>query len=122
MAEGPSAFSKDAEPVEEGGIRWFPTPVVGEPYGVATARSDATGQEVRNRLRWYCRIDVDEEVARKTVGLLAAADGRVGAPNYPVFFIPAAMPLTVSRRVRSSSSVRWVRPSRFACSRFSGST
>lgn len=32
--------------------------------------------------------------------------------DYPVFFMPAAIPLTVSRRVRSSMSVRWVRLSR----------
>ncbi len=32
--------------------------------------------------------------------------------DHPVFFMPAAIPLTVSRRVRSSMSVRWVRLSR----------
>ena len=42
--------------------------------------------------------------------------------DYPVFFIPAAMPLTVSRRVRSSASVRWVWLKRCVCSRLSGST
>jgi predicted nucleic acid-binding protein len=47
-------------------------------YGVATARSDTTEQEVRNRLLGYPRIDVDEEVARTAGELLAAADDRAG--------------------------------------------
>jgi len=79
MAEDTGAFSKGAELVEKGEMQWLPTPVVAETYyGVATARSDTTEQEVRNRLLGYPRIDVDEEIARKAGELLAAADDRVG--------------------------------------------
>lgn len=79
MAGDPSAFSKGTELVENGEMQWLPTPVVAEAYyGVATARSDTTKQEVRNRILGYPRIDVDEEIARKAAELLAAADGRVG--------------------------------------------
>lgn len=79
MAEDPDAFSKGAELVDEGEMQWLPTPVVAEAYyGVATARSDTTEQEIRNRLLAYPRIDVDEEIARKAGELLAVADDRVG--------------------------------------------
>jgi predicted nucleic acid-binding protein len=79
MAADPDAFSKGAELVENGEMQWLPTPVVAETYyGVATARSDTTEQEVRNRLLGYPRIDVDEEIARRAGELLAAADDRAG--------------------------------------------
>lgn len=79
MAEDPDAFSKGTELVEAGEMQWLPTPVVAEVYyGVATARSDTTEQEVRNRLLGYPRIDVDEAVARTAGELLATADDRVG--------------------------------------------
>jgi predicted nucleic acid-binding protein len=79
MAEDVGSFSKGAELVENGEMQWLPTPVVAEVYyGVATARSDTTEQEVRNRLLGYPRIDVDEEVARTAGELLAGADDRVG--------------------------------------------
>jgi predicted nucleic acid-binding protein len=81
MAEDPAAFEKGAELVERGEMQWLPTPVVAETYyGVATARSDTTEAEVRNRLLGYPRIDVDEEVARTAGQLLAAADDEAGAP------------------------------------------
>lgn len=75
MASDPDAFAKGTELVERGEMQWLPTPVVAEVYyGVATARSDTTEREVRNRLLGYPRIDVDEEVARTAGELLAAAD------------------------------------------------
>lgn len=78
MAEDPDAFTKGTELVEEGEMQWLPTPVVAEVYyGVATARSDTTEQEVRNRLLGYPRVDVDEEIARTAGELLAQADDRV---------------------------------------------
>jgi len=79
MAEDPDAFSKGAELVDNGEMQWLPTPVVAETYyGVATARSDTTDQEIRNRLLGYPRIDVDEEIARRAGELLAQADDRAG--------------------------------------------
>jgi predicted nucleic acid-binding protein len=79
MAEDPPAFEKGTKLVEEGEMQWLPTPVVAEAYyGVATARSDTTAQEVRNRILGYPRIDVDEEVARTAGELLAAADDHSG--------------------------------------------
>jgi hypothetical protein len=79
MAEDPDAFSKGAELVDAGEMQWLPSPVIAEVYyGVATARSNTTEQEVRNRLLGYPRIDVDEEVARTAGELLAKADDRVG--------------------------------------------
>jgi len=79
MAGDPAAFSKGAELVDDGEMQWLPTPVVAETYyGVATARSETTEQEVRNRLLGYPRIDVDEEIARKAGMLLAEADDTVG--------------------------------------------
>lgn len=79
MAEDPAAFSKGTELVERGEMQWLPTPVVAEAYyGVATAQSDTTKQEVRNRLLGYPRIEVDEEIARVAGELLAAADDREG--------------------------------------------
>lgn len=79
MAEDPNAFSKGTELVENGEMQWLPTPVVAETYyGVATARSDTSEQEVRNRLLGYPRIDVDEEIARTAGKLLAEADDRAG--------------------------------------------
>jgi predicted nucleic acid-binding protein len=79
MSEDPDAFSKGVELADDGEMQWLPTPVVAETYyGVATARSDTTEQEVRNRLLGYPRIDVDEEIARKAGELLAATDDRVG--------------------------------------------
>ena len=79
MADDPDAFAKGAELVENGEMQWLPTPVVAAAYyGVATASSDTTAQEVRNRLLGYPRIDVDDEVARSAGELLAAADDRVG--------------------------------------------
>ncbi|PSP83240.1 transposase [Halobacteriales archaeon QS_1_68_17] len=77
MAEDQDAFSKGTELVENGEMQWLPTPVVAEAYyGVATARSATTEQEVRNRLLGYPRIDVDEEIARTAGELLAEADDR----------------------------------------------
>jgi len=79
MAGDEDAFSKGAELVEDGEMQWLPTPVVAEAYyGVATARSDTSEQEVRNRLLGYPRVDVDEEVARVAGELLAGADDRAG--------------------------------------------
>jgi len=79
MAEDPDAFSKGTELAEDGEMQWLPTPVVAEAYyGVATARSDTTEQEVRNRLLGYPRIDINNEIARTAGELLAAADDRVG--------------------------------------------
>lgn len=69
MADEPDAFEKGTELVERGEMQWLPTPVVAETYyGVATARSDTTEQEVRNRLLGYPRVDVDEAVARRGWG------------------------------------------------------
>ena len=82
MAEDPEAFSKGAELVDKGEMQWLPTPVVAEAYyGVATARSETTEQEIRNRLLGYPRIDVDEEIARKAGELLAMADDHVGGQD-----------------------------------------
>ena len=79
MAEDPDAFLKGTELAEDGEMQWLPTPVVAEAYyGVATARSDTTEQEVRNRLLGYPRIDINNEIARTAGELLAAADDRVG--------------------------------------------
>lgn len=79
MAEDADAFSKGAELVEDGEMQWLPTPVVAEAYyGVTTARSDTTEQELRNRLLGYPRIEVDEEIARRAGELLAEADDRSG--------------------------------------------
>jgi predicted nucleic acid-binding protein len=79
MAADQDAVSKGTELVADGEMQWLPTPVVAETYyGVATARSDTTEQEVRNRLLGYPRIDVDEVIARKAGELLAAADDRSG--------------------------------------------
>lgn len=79
MANDPDAFTKGTELVERGEMQWLPTPVIAETYyGVATARSETTEQEVRNRLLGYPRIDVDEEVARVAGRLLAEADDRAG--------------------------------------------
>lgn len=79
MANDSAAFAKGTELVERGEMQWLPTPVVAETYyGVATARSNTTEQEVRNRLLGYPRIDVDEEVARVAGTLLAEADDRAG--------------------------------------------
>lgn len=80
MAEDPDAFAKGTELVDRGEMQWLPTPVVAETYyGVATARSTTTEEEVRNRLLGYPRIDVDEEVARIAGTLLANADDRSDA-------------------------------------------
>lgn len=80
MAEDPDAFEKGNELVERGEMQWLSTPVVAETYyGVATARSDTTEAEVRNRLLGYPRIEVDEDVARTAGELLAEADDRSGA-------------------------------------------
>lgn len=79
MAEDADAVAKGAELVAAGEMQWLPTPVVAEAYyGVATARSDTTEQEVRNRILGYPRIDVDEQIARRAGELLAAADDHVG--------------------------------------------
>jgi len=79
MANDPDAFAKGTELVERGEMQWLPAPVVAEVYyGVATARSDTTEQEVRNRLLGYPRVDIDEEVARVAGTLLAGADDRAG--------------------------------------------
>lgn len=79
MATDPDAFAKGTELVERGEMQWLPTPVVAETYyGVATARSETTEQEVRNRLLGYPRVDVDEDVARVAGTLLAEADDRAG--------------------------------------------
>jgi len=79
MAGDPDAFAKGADLVERGEMQWLPTPVVAEThYGVATARSDTTERDVRNRLLSYPRIDVDGEVARVAGRLLAGADDRAG--------------------------------------------
>lgn len=77
MADDEAAFSKGVQLVEEGEMQWLPIPVVAEAYyGVATARSNTTEQEVRNRLLGYPRVDVDEEIARVAGELLASADDR----------------------------------------------
>jgi len=82
MAGDPAAFSKGAELGDRGEMQWLPTPVIAETYyGVATARSETTEQEVRNRLLGYPRIDIDEEIARVAGELLAAADDGVGGPS-----------------------------------------
>lgn len=79
MASDPNAFQKGTELVDTGEMQWLPTPVVAEVYyGVATARSSTTGQEVRNRLLGYPRIDVDEELTRTAGELLATADDAAG--------------------------------------------
>ena len=79
MAEDPDAFAKGTELVNRGEMQWLPAPVVAETYyGVSTARSTTTEEEVRNRLLGYPRIDVDEEVARVAGTLLANADDRSG--------------------------------------------
>lgn len=79
MAEDPDAFDKGTELVERGEMQWLPTPVVAEAYyGVATARSESTKQEVRNRLLGYPRVDVDEEVVQVAGTLLVKADDRAG--------------------------------------------
>ncbi len=78
MGDDPDAFEKGAELVDRGEMQWLPTPVDAEAYyGVSTARSDTTEQEIRNRLLGYPRVDVDGEVARTAGELLAAADDRV---------------------------------------------
>lgn len=80
MADDADAFAKGTELVESGAIQWLPTPVVAEAYyGVATARSETTADELRNRLLGYPRIEVDEEIARRAGELLAKADDRAGA-------------------------------------------
>lgn len=74
MANDPAAFEK-GELVVRGEMQWLPTPVVAEAYyGVTTARSDTTDQELRNRLLGYPRVEVDEEIARTAGELLATAD------------------------------------------------
>lgn len=79
MAGDDDAFSKGVELVERGEMQWLPTPVVAEAYyGVATAGSDTTEQEVRNRLLGYPRVSVDDEIARVAGELLAEADDTVG--------------------------------------------
>ncbi|WP_348613023.1 PIN domain-containing protein [Halobaculum rarum] len=79
MANDPDAFEKGAELAENGEMQWLPTPVVAETYyGVKTAGSDTTEQEVRNRLLGYPRVDIDEEIARTAGELLATADDRSG--------------------------------------------
>lgn len=71
MAGDPDAFSKRRELVERGEMQRLPTPVVAETYyGVATARSDATEQEVRNRLLGYPRVEVDNEIAGRRASCL----------------------------------------------------
>jgi predicted nucleic acid-binding protein len=75
MAGGPDAFENGTEVVGRGEMQWLPTPVVAETYyDVATARSDTTETELRNRLLGYPRIEVDEPVARTAGELLATAD------------------------------------------------
>ena len=60
-------------------MQWHPVPVVAETYyGVATARSDTTEADVRNRLLGYPRLDGDEEGARTAGRLLAKADDDSG--------------------------------------------
>lgn len=79
MAADRAALEKGAEIVERGEMQWLPAPVVAEAdYGVATARSDTTEQEIRNRLLGYPRIDVDERFARTAGELLAQADDESG--------------------------------------------
>ena len=80
MAGDPDAFAVGASLAERGEMQWLPTPVVAEAYyGVATARSETTADEVRNRLLGYPRVDIDEEIARTAGELLAAADDRAGS-------------------------------------------
>ena len=79
MADDADAFAKGTALVENGAMQWLPTPVVAEAYyGVATARSATTADELHNRLLGYPRIDVDEEIARRAGELLAKADDRAG--------------------------------------------
>ena len=80
MAGDDDAFSTGVELVERGEMQWLPTPVVAEAYyGVATARSGTTEQEVRNRLLGYPRVSVDDEIARVAGELYADADDRFGS-------------------------------------------
>lgn len=82
MAEDPDAFEKGIELVERGEVQWLPTPVVAEAYyGVATARSETTEAELRNRILGYPRIDVDEGIARTAGSLLARADDAAGGTS-----------------------------------------
>lgn len=79
MAGNPDAFRKGVEVVERGNRQWLPVPVIAEAfYGVATERSDTTEREVKNRLRTYPEIDVNDEIARVTGQLYAKADDQEG--------------------------------------------
>lgn len=82
MAGDPDAFRKGVELVERGEMQRVPAPVVAEAYyGVATAHSDTTESEVRNRLLGYPTVEVDDDVARVAGQLLARADDAAGGDS-----------------------------------------
>jgi predicted nucleic acid-binding protein len=82
MAEDSDAFEKGVTLVDRGEMQWLPTPVVAEVfYGAATERSDTTGDEVRNRLLSYPRIDLNNEIGRIAGQLLANADDDAGGTS-----------------------------------------
>ena len=82
MAGNPDALRKGVEVVERGDRQWLPVPVVAEAfYGGATERSDTTEREVKNRLRNYPEIDVNDEIARVAGRLYAEADDREGSDS-----------------------------------------
>ena len=82
MAGNPDALRKGVEVVERGDRQWLPVPVVAEAfYGGATERSDTTEREVKNRLRNYPEIDVNDEIARVAGRLYAEADDREGGDS-----------------------------------------
>ena len=82
MAGDSDAFRKGVELVERGEMQRVPTPVVAEAYyGVATARSDTTENEVRNRLLGYPTVEVDDDTARVAGQLLARADDEAGGDS-----------------------------------------
>lgn len=79
LAENRDAFEKGVEIVERGERQWLPVPVVAEAfYSAAKERSDTTETVIRNRLRGYPRIDLNEEIARVAGQLLAKADDAAG--------------------------------------------
>lgn len=82
MAGDPDAFRKGVELVEQGEMQRVPASVIAEAYyGVATARSDTTESDVRNRLLGYPTVEVDDDVARVAGQLLARADDESGGDS-----------------------------------------
>jgi len=97
MAADPDAFAKGMELVENGEMQWLPTPVVAETcYGVATARSDTTEQDVRNRRRGPAtEADIPKGVGRDLPGMFGTSGirGPVGET------VTADLALSVGRAV-----------------------